>query len=586
MNKKIAIGLALLAGAGLMLAYFNPWRQPQGDDGGEAGVGGAAEPVARNEEIERARVVAEDMHNRLSAVMDRPDPPVAREVLGNLERMMASCPPVERHLAQVLSEGDAKIVFSDRAKDAMYSSSGNPITKVPPHVIILPSNTKKSPADLVDAFLFESCNAKNQARYNALTELRRERLDEDPISIIDYGIQKATIEADTTLDHVKLLVQVRDSGVEISYQGHRNLFAMLRTCLQHQGRDIENYEAILNDEERIVEALDEHHEELHRLLMETETDAALRNALLLPTLNSPHKREAVEPWDTGQLSTQDLYAYELLETWTVPNVLKMMTHGIDELLGADEETIDAINDYIKDRLDLFEKGDPVVEGVDDVDGQQMRSRAHDMRVGNIIKIIEDLKVLYPELDGHDFAAVALTPKMQEVAEARRANWMQEPPKGFKVDLQNKGMKCIEVLNGALSSTISFAEKIPANLVKDTRPVLRDLAGWTSVPAVEALRLEIEAAQNGDPPRVPGNIAERVQQQFYEVIPVVLTPYNEAIEAVHFEERTPEEIVDGLTALNEAVAALPDAVKSKMKIHLALLVSVAVDLQAIFPSENA
>src|SRR5262249_4508306 len=150
---------------------------------------------------------------------------------------------------------------SDTAKDAFYSKTGDRMKGVPDNCITLPTN--KSPLDLLDGLIFETCNAEIQMDYDALNRDLFDRLKaptpEKPIlTLQDYGKQKAQIESKAVLKDAQLLYAAKQSGVEVAYQGQRNLLAMLRTALESAGKTLDNYETILDDPEALKKCLLEH----------------------------------------------------------------------------------------------------------------------------------------------------------------------------------------------------------------------------------------------------------------------------------------------------------------------------------------
>src|SRR5262249_37614933 len=100
----------------------------------------------------------------------------AGELNTRLEEALELCPPPAQHFGAILgNDKGAKIRFSDTAKDAFYSKTGDRSKGVPDNCITLP-NKGKSPLDLLDGLIFETCNAEIQMDYDKLNRDLFDRL--------------------------------------------------------------------------------------------------------------------------------------------------------------------------------------------------------------------------------------------------------------------------------------------------------------------------------------------------------------------------------------------------------------------------
>jgi hypothetical protein len=330
----------------------------------------------------------------------------AKELDGLLLEAVENCPSLARHLGNTLGGAKrATIVFSDTAKDAFYSKTGDRDKGVPDNVIILPKNGK-TPLDLLDGLIFESCNAEIQSDYDDLTKdlfarIRTPTPEKPTLSLLEYGKQKAEIESKAVLKDAQLKFALRDSGVEISYQGQRNLLAMLRVCKETKGGTLEGFDAILDDPVALAKHLAENEDELGEFLKAADSDEEIKKAILSAMATSPHNRNSAKD-DKNSLNSDDLYAYELLETLTVPMIVNMVVLEINKvakLAGPKEKTL---RQLIQARVGLYD----VVAG-DKID--------RSARNAVVLRILDDLREFAPALAGCEFATFGFSSDMKAMA---------------------------------------------------------------------------------------------------------------------------------------------------------------------------
>lgn len=320
------------------------------------------------------------------------------------------CPALAKHFGDILgAPKSATVVFSATAKDAFYSKTGDRDKGIPDNVIILPSQGK-TPLDLLDGLIFETCNAEIQQDYDDLNKdlfarIRAPSEDKPPLTLLDYGKQKAQIESKAVLKDAQLLFAASDSGVEIAYQGQRNLLAMLKVCKEQGGGTLEKFDETLDDPDALAKVLAENKEELGKFLKDADEDEEIRKAILGAMASSPHNRNS-GPGDKNSLNSDDLYAYELLETMTAPQIVTMIIVEMKKSVELKAPVEKAIRPLIQRRIGLFD----VVKG-----------EAVDRSARNAVvqEIIADLKAEIPALEGADFASFGFTGDMAEMAKLRR-----------------------------------------------------------------------------------------------------------------------------------------------------------------------
>ena len=330
------------------------------------------------------------------------------------EKILAAlqkCPALSKHFGDILgAPKGAAVVFSATAKDAFYSKTGDRAKGVPDNVIILPSKGK-TPLDLLDGLIFETCNAEIQQDYDDLNKdlfarLRAPTPEKPPLTLLDYGKQKAEIESKAVLKDAQLLFAAAESDVEIAYQGQRNLLAMLKVCKETGGGTLDDFDTILEDPVALKKCLDDHKEELGKFLGDADTDEDIRKAILSAMASSPHNRNAGEG-DKNSLNSDDLYAYELLETMTAPQIITMILTEIGKTVQLTTEVQKALRPLIQSRIGAF-----------DVMGGEAVDRS--ARNAVVFEIIDDLKEMIPALAEATFPSFGSSPAMANMAKLRQA----------------------------------------------------------------------------------------------------------------------------------------------------------------------
>ena len=126
--------------------------------------------------------------------------------------------PVQEHLSTLLGGKDFKIKFDPDATEAYLQDS----------TIILPTADGKggkprSPADLLDALIFESCNV-DMAEHRKKLDFEFDKSGDD---LTKYGKDKAGLEASlTVLRSSKMVYQMTLQDCEIAQQGGDNIKAI------------------------------------------------------------------------------------------------------------------------------------------------------------------------------------------------------------------------------------------------------------------------------------------------------------------------------------------------------------------------
>lgn len=379
---------------------------------------------------------------------------------------VSKCPELATHVGKTLDpnlEQSVTVRFSETAKDCFWSKTGdkNSNPPVPDRNITLPSKGR-TPDDLIDGLIFETCNAEIQPDYDALNSdlfarLRKPTQEKPPLTLCDYGMAKAKIESKAVLKDAQLLQKAQESGIELAYQSNRNLLAMLRTCKEMSGGTVENYDTLLEDKKGIVIYLSENEKELSKFLSDANTDKEIRDGILNAMASSPHNRNA-SPTDKNSLNSNDLYAYELLETMTAPQLVTMVFEEIKTHVA---------NDVLKDLRPIIQKR----IGSYDVSGGEAVDRS--ARNAVVLRIIADLKKFIPALAGAEFPTLGFSDAMSSMAAKREA--ALEPRLKAEIEIAEENLKALQDAKskGAqLSEELSklaekVGEKTKAEIAVDT-----------------------------------------------------------------------------------------------------------------------
>ncbi len=324
---------------------------------------------------------------------------------------VSKCPELAAHIGNTLGDPMvATVRFSETAKDCFWSKTGDRLKGVPDRTVTMPSK-EKTPIDLLDGLIFETCNVEIQPDYDTLNRdlfarLRTPTPENPPLTLCDYGMAKAKIESKAVLKHAQLLQKSRESGVELSHQSHRNLLAMLKTCKERSGGTVENYDSLLDDEEGIVSYLSENEEELGKFLGDADTDEKIRDAILNAMASSPHNRNA-GPADKNSLNSNDLYAYDLLELMTAPQLVTMVVEEIKKHVALSNDVLKTLRQAIQRRVGSY-----------DVSGGEAVDRS--ARNAVVLRVIADLKQFIPALAEATFPTLGFSDAMRDMAAKREA----------------------------------------------------------------------------------------------------------------------------------------------------------------------
>lgn len=506
---------------------------------------------------EQRRQATEEIGNRFGA--ERPAD--APEVMRRLETLNDSCPQVAAHLNRILTAGGTSIRFSPNATDAYYTPLSMAEHGVPKNTIILPKNGK-APVDLIDAMIFESCNAEIQPAYDALNRRMFDSLDRAPVQSRAYGREKAGIEAGATLKDAQLLCEMRDKDVEVAEQGNRNLLAMLMICRELSGGEPIDFATIAADGQALEETLHANHGELRLFLEEMNTDEEKRRAFFEHMATSPHNRNAENDWDVGRLPSEDRYAYELIQTLTPKQTTSVVMGQIRRLPGSDALPLAQIEDVVARRIGTGGFGP-------------------EMRVTLVLQIIEDLKTLYPELAAAEFPTLACNEGMRRMAEAQAAHFAEEPPPALETNLRSDLEGEVGKIFPDLQSNLGFVATLQEDLRADVAKALAGVAPWRGVAAADRVVEEIRRAAGEDLAPLDGPTAERLATELTEAIGGQFGAIEKAVTAFDCKAQTPEVLGTRVDALQEASAAFPPAIQAVLRIRVHGIRAMIADLQRYF-----
>lgn len=389
-----------------------------------------------------------------------------------LDRMVQTSPKIAVHLGKLFS-GKAALKFDPDTPSACFDAKNNEV--------IMPGKGKAADVpDMVDAFLFESCNVERAADYAALHDAFVEGLGTKPMSFADYGAAKARIECEATTRQVNLLFDLYDSGGELALAGKRNLLSTGEVVLRHQHaqggaaaaalevplKQLAQFKlqcqaldalkaraavkgappemrdqvaALTAKVDAIATALLAAQRELLRgglALTDTNPDAA--GAVLDHFVASRHNVNKGER-DKGFLCTRDMYAFEQMEALKPQDLTKMAR---TVLLSSAPKA----SDEPKEAWESIENNWPAIEKwMDDMLRQyELNDEETFARQKVLLDVIAKIETDFPELGDRIAAAFGFTEDMKKVAQARfddmvgdhKAKWderkdlVQPPTKGW------------------------------------------------------------------------------------------------------------------------------------------------------------
>ena len=226
---------------------------------------------------------------------------------------------------------------------------------------------------------------------------------------MDIGGHRFFSKSDWVMDWWREILPVAadSAAVEIAYQGQRNLLAMLKVCKERGGGTLADFDATLEDPVALAKALEDNKEELGKFLKDANDDEDIRKDILSAMASSPHNRNSGEG-DKNSLNSDDLYAYELLETMTAPQIVTMIIFEINKISKLPTNVEKALRPLIQRRIGLYD----VVKG-DAVD--------RSARNAVVMEIIADLKAEIPALADADFTSFGFSEDMAKMARLRKEN---------------------------------------------------------------------------------------------------------------------------------------------------------------------
>lgn len=279
-------------------------------------------------------------------------------------------PMIFDHFSQILSPDRQpliNIVFDSKKASAFYDTDKKSI--------ILP--TIGTPTDLLDALMFESCNAEFSNEYKTLRDAfykswpstSTAKISHPPMPLEEFGRQMVTIESKSVFKHAQLAYALSQSGFELTEQANRNLISVLNIYLQARGQSVDD--TILQKSwTKQSEYLARHRDDLYACFEKRRGGQKLFNQLVLATVNSPHNRNA-DPSSRMYLNSADLYAYEKLDTFNPGAVAAAMIIELGKWITLDPVEIQDLQKNIAQWIRVYDKMTPP-----------------GMRVGMIIDIID------------------------------------------------------------------------------------------------------------------------------------------------------------------------------------------------------
>jgi hypothetical protein len=162
--------------------------------------------------------------------------------------------------------------------------------------------------------------------------------------------------------------------------------------------------------------------------------------------SSPHNRNA-GPADKNSLNSNDLYAYELLELMTAPQLVTMVIEEIKKHVALPEDTLKKLRPVIQRRVGSY-----------DVSGGEAVDRS--ARNAVVLRILADLKQLNPALVDATFPTLGFNDAMRDMAEKREAALPQTLAADIEQARQNlKAVQYAKAQGTELPQALTeFAEK--------------------------------------------------------------------------------------------------------------------------------
>lgn len=416
---------------------------------------------------------------------------VGQRFVDGMEKMLATSPKISEHFQKLFGD-KATLRFDTKVPSACFDAKENQIImpgrKGPP----MPGAKPPDPLDMVDAFLFESCNVERAQDYVDLQKRFMDNLDTETKSFGKYADDKTKIECEATTKQAQLLFDLYDAGGELAPAGKRNLLATggnilaravepakvggrsisqadldqftkynediqkLRAAKEKGAKD-EDLKAATEQLERKSDKLLKKHQDLLRAgLPLIDTDPDLKQAVLDHFANTRHNVNKGKPTDKGNLKTKEMYAFEHMESLKEPELIKLFRTSLDKSLPVSAQADinnnwEAYSSWMDSALRTFE-----------LDEKEPHAR---QKV--ILDIVDKLEADFPESKGKLAAAFGFTPEMKEVADARFEDMKSKHPDKWN-----------EVKDAHLPPIKGWAGKLPIPLtnVSSTIPPLEPEEG--------------------------------------------------------------------------------------------------------------
>lgn len=249
---------------------------------------------------------------------EQADPPYdATELCGYIQDALEN-PVIFNHFNEIFSpdrQPPINIIFDSTTHTAFYNNE----TKS----IVLP--TTGAPHDLLDALIFESCNAEVSHEFTKLagafykswpsTSTMKTKPGQTqvlPMPLPEYGRQMVAIESKSVFKHAQLAFALNQSGFALTEQANRNLISVLHIYLRAHN-DLVDSTILKKSYAEQARYIKNNVDNLEKCFEERNKQQTF-NRLVVSTANSPHNRNA-DPSDRLHLNSADLYAYEKLESF-------------------------------------------------------------------------------------------------------------------------------------------------------------------------------------------------------------------------------------------------------------------------------
>jgi hypothetical protein len=347
------------------------------------------------------------------------------EQLGSLVKTgTEKCPALNSQFEQTFGEKKANLAFSAKVKNAEYDLKSN--------TIYLPFN--KEPNDLLDGIIFETCNVGMQQEFEKLNKQRSETLKVEkgkfaptnPISLRDFSRTKSDIEAMSTLKDCQIKTAMVTSGVPIALQGKKNIASVYRDLKKVNGETIPDFDELLKDEKALDQLIEKNQSEIKELFQKAEHDPATKKALYDLMASTPHKSN-VEPHDTGNLKTQEMYAFETISSEAnTSNFANILLGDLQKQTVLSEKQMKDLSSAMKNLVREFEL--PYNDNIKHFG--KPTDEEHLCRVAMLAKAIKLLRDKFGQIS---FPGMDITDDMEKLANVRMEKSKKDFPYQWKDD---------------------------------------------------------------------------------------------------------------------------------------------------------